>query len=253
MYVDESGDCGTNNSKTTSFFLTGVVIHESYWHQTLNSLVDFRKEIRSTTGWRIRHEIHAQEMVNGRVSHNQNIPRNIRFLILKNFIEWIAMQDKMRIITVCVDKKNQKESSKVFERAWTALIQRFENTIKNNNFPVPENKKVPESGLVIADSTNAEELRKIIRKMRRYNPVPNQSGIGYRDLPIENIIEDPFVRNSEHSYFIQIADVCAYFARQYYDPNKVVKKQGARKYYEKLEPVILKKAKRNHPLGIVEL
>lgn len=253
MYVDESGDCGTNNSKTAQFFLTGVVIHESYWQETLDALLEFRKKVKRNTGWRVRHEIHAQEMVNGRVSHNQNIPRNTRFLILRTFIEWIAMQDKIRIITVCVDKKKQKEPSKVFELAWKALFQRFENTIKNNNFPVPENKIAFESGLVIADSTNAEELRKIIRKMRRFNPVPNQSGIGYRDLPIKNIVEDPFVRNSEHSYFIQIADVCAYFARQYCDPNRVVKKQGARKYYEKLEPVILKKANNNHPLGIVKL
>jgi len=90
-------------------------------------------------------------------------------------------------------------------------------------------------------------------KTGKLPPTVTQSGDGYRNLPIETVIEDPFVRNSEHSYFIQIADVCAYFARQYYDPNRFVKKQGARKYYERLEPVILKEASRKHPLGIVEL
>ncbi len=253
MYVDESGDCGTNNSKTTQFFLTGVVIHESYWRETLDSLLDFRKKVKRNTGWRVRHEIHAQEMVNGRVSNNQNMPRNQRFVILRDLIDWLSTQDKIRIITISVDKQKFQDSSEVFERAWTALFQRFENTIKNKNFPIPEYKDGFEKGLIIADSTNGEELRKILRRIRRYNPVPNQSGDGYRNLPIETVIEDPFVRNSEHSYFIQIADVCAYFARQYYDPNKFVKKQGARKYYERLEPVILKEASRKHPLGIVEL
>jgi len=253
MYVDESGDCGTNNSKTNRFFLTGVVIHESYWQETLDLLLNFRKKVYRDTGWRVRHEIHAQEMINGRVSDNQNLPRNTRFIIIRSLIDWLALQKNIKIITVSIEKRNYQSSAKVFERAWTLLVQRFENTIKNGNFPIPESKDRLEKGLIIADSTNGEELRKILRRMRRYNPIPNQSGDGYRNLPIETVIEDPFVRNSEHSYFIQIADVCAYFARQYYDPNKFVKKQGARKYYERLEPVILKEASRKHPLGIVEL
>jgi Protein of unknown function (DUF3800) len=36
MYVDESGDPGLNNSPTRYFTLTGMVVHEQRWHETVN-------------------------------------------------------------------------------------------------------------------------------------------------------------------------------------------------------------------------
>jgi hypothetical protein len=41
MYVDESGDPGLVGSPTRYFTLTGMVVHELRWHETLNKLVSF--------------------------------------------------------------------------------------------------------------------------------------------------------------------------------------------------------------------
>ncbi len=44
MYVDESGDIGLTGSPTRYFVLTGLVLHELRWRQTLDELIAFRRE-----------------------------------------------------------------------------------------------------------------------------------------------------------------------------------------------------------------
>jgi hypothetical protein len=75
--------------------------------------------------------------------------------------------------------------------------------------------------------------------MRIYNPVPNmcsQYTGGYRQLPLARIAEDPSIRNSHHSYFIQAADAAAFSLYQWYSPSKYVRKKGARQYFRRLDP-----------------
>jgi len=249
MYVDESGDPGIKYSTAGGYILTGLVMHEIRWNTILDELIEFRRTIRSMYAWKARTEIHAQEMVNGRISTNAGIPRNERFMILRSSIDWLAARSDIGILTVVVEKFGFESPLSVFETAWKYLIQRFENTLKNGNFPGPKNPD--DKGLVLPDNTNGEALRLVLRKMRHFNPIPSMYGAGSRNIPITSIVEDPVMRDSRHSYFIQMADVCAYFARQALKPNSVVKKQGAVRYYERLGPVLVKKAAPGHPLGMV--
>jgi hypothetical protein len=92
--------------------------------------------------------------------------------------------------------------------------------------------------------------------MRIYNPVPNmrsQYGAGYRQLPLARIAEDPNIRISSHSYFIQAADSAAFALYQWYAPSTYIRKKGARQYFRRLDPVLCKVASSSHPLGVVEL
>lgn len=139
-----------------------------------------------------------------------------------------------------VEKDQFTDPKTIFERGWATLLQRFENTMKAHNFPGPTN--ADECGMVIADNTSGEDLRNLQRKMRRYNPIPSKYGSYSRNIPVKLIIEDPVFRDSRHSYFVQMVDVIAYFTSQYLKPNKIVKKQGAAKYFERLDPVLVKKA-----------
>lgn len=249
MYVDESGDTGVSPGSSQFFILSGLVIHELRWHDVLDSCIDFRRSIKMATGFKLREEIHAQVMVNGRVSDFHGIERNKRFMILRNTIDWIASQDSIGVITVIVQKEHFTDPKTVFERGWSTLLQRFENTMNAHNFPGPGN--ADERGIIIADNTSGEDLRNLQRKMRRFNPIPSKFGPIPRNLPIKQIIEDPVFRDSRHSYFIQIVDVIAYFTAQYLKPNKVIKKQGATKYFERLDPVFVKKASPSDQFGRV--
>ncbi len=114
-----------------------------------------------------------------------------------------------------------------------------------------------ERGIIITDRTDVRKLTKVLRKMRRFNPVPNDrryfSG-GSRNLTLNFIIEDPVFRDSQNSFFHQNVDVICYCARQLYEPNAAFSKKGGRTIYNKLKDVIVYKAtNKNHPLGIVEL
>lgn len=54
MYVDESSDTGIVNSPTRYFILSAIVLHETYWRETLDNLVAFRRFLRNSKGLKLR-------------------------------------------------------------------------------------------------------------------------------------------------------------------------------------------------------
>lgn len=252
MYVDESGDIGTINSPTNYFILSSIIIHELRWTTILNGLIDFRRYLRDTKGLKLREEIHATHFVN-RPGELRRIKRNDRIDILKQCIDWLQGQADINVITV-ICKKRDKTKEEVFVKSWQALIQRFENTIRHRNFSGPTNPD--DKGMVLPDRTDDKQLTQLTRKMRRYNPVPNIRVFytdGYRDIPLDYVIEDPMMRESKNSFIHQMVDVVSYCARQIYEPNKYMRKKGGHHFYERLEPILVKQASKYHRLGIVEL
>lgn len=51
-------------------------------------------------------------------------------------------------------------------------------------------------------------------------------GPGVRPIPITTLVEDAVHRNSLHSYFIQLADVNAYFLYQRFQPCGYVRRKA---------------------------
>jgi hypothetical protein len=253
MYVDESGDCGINQSPTRYFILTGIVVHELRWRSSLERLVDFRRRMSSAYGLKLREEIHAVRFINRRPGDLNRILKHKRLSIIRSFIDELSQIDDISIINVVVDKLLKPQTYDVFECAWKALIQRFENTIRYRNFPGPAN--ADERGILFPDRTDDKKLTQLLRKMRRYNPVPNQAhvGSGYRDLALQTVIEDPNFRLSQHSYFIQAADVVAYCLLQQLKPNSYMIKNSGTTIFNLLEPRLCRVASHSDPQGIVRL
>ena len=224
LYVDESGDCGLQGSPTRYFILTGIVIHELRWQQTINDLIGFRQRMRDAFGLKLREEFHASQFIS-RPGELQRITRNDRMSLIRFFARFLANVNDLSIINVVVDKQDKSGGYDVFEKAWTALIQRFENTISYRNFPGPANPD--DKGMIFCDHTDDKKLMALVRLKRRYNPVPNQSQYirGYRDMPLQYIVEDPNFRDSAYSYLIQAADLCAYVLKQWLAPNSYFKKK----------------------------
>lgn len=215
MYVDESGDSGIVNSPTRYFVLTGIVVHELRWHDALNALIGFRQRMRTRFGLLMREEIHAGRMLS-RPGALARIKRNDRLTILRHFIDELAAMNYISVINVRIDKTGKPNGYDPFEKGWQALLQRFENTLNHRNFPGPAN--ADDRGAVFCDETDEASLRRLYRRMRIYNPVPNrlaQFGAGYRQLPLARLVEDPSIRRSHHSYFIQAVDVAAFAAYQW--------------------------------------
>lgn len=250
MYVDESGDAGLINSPTRYFVLTGLVVHELRWHEALNRLIQFRLRTRASFGLLLKEEIHAGSMLT-RPGDLVRIKRNDRLTIIRQFLDELASMTFLNFINVRVDKSGKPLGYDPFERAWQALIQRFENTLNRQNFPGPANPD--DRGVIFCDETDGAALRRLYRRMRIFNPVPNMFGAGYRQLPLVRIVEDPSIRLSHHSYFIQAADTAAFAAYQWYQPSSYLRKKGAKNYFTRLSPVLCTVASTSNALGIVEL
>ena len=252
MYVDESGDSGITNSPTRYFVLTGIVVHELRWNDYLSRVIDYRKRIRNSFGLLLRDEIHSAKMLN-KPGELVRIKRNDRLSIIKYFVNELALMQDLSIINVVVDKEGKAGDYDVLGNAWKALVQRFSNTMSHRNFPGPAN--ADDRGLIIPDMSEVKKITEIIRKMRRYNPIPNQNeyGQGYRNLLVTNFVEDPYFKDSRKSYFIQAADVAAFVLYQSICPSSYMKKKSGQNFFKRLKGVLCTAASNNDPDGIVRL
>ncbi|MCA9413359.1 MAG: DUF3800 domain-containing protein, partial [Candidatus Omnitrophica bacterium] len=252
MYVDESGDCGLVDSPTEYFILSGLVIHESKWYDTLGLIRAFRHRVKNQFGMGMRDEFHASRMIS-RPGDLVRIKRHHRLTIIRNFADLLGSIPEIDIINVVVDKRGKPETYNVFEVAWKTLIQRLENTILRRNFSGSGDPN--EKAMLFPDQTDVKKLTSLVRKMRRYNPVPDRTevGTGYRNLMLTTVVEDPNFRDSAHSYFIQAVDLTAYLLYQHLKPSAYVRKKSGQNYFLKLESNLCKVASSKDPMGIVRL
>jgi hypothetical protein len=257
MYVDESGDTGmpfnpTSGQTTPSryFVLSALVIHESYWLETLDWMVAFRRRMNKNYGLKMRHEIHASHFIN-KPGPLVVIPRNDRLSILRHFIEEMANHKHFNFFNIVVDKQGKNQSLDVFEFAWKVLIQRFETTLTHGHFNGSNNTS--DWGMIFPDQTDVKRLKLLLRKLRRYNPIPSKVNGLSINLPIRLITEDPNFRSSDDSYFIQAADTVAYFLNQSLSPNAYIRKRGAHRYFSRLDPVLCDHVSNKGIKGVVML
>lgn len=176
LYVDESGDTGLTGSPTNYFALSGFVVHELRWHETLERILQFRSDLRRRYGLKLREEIHSAEMMH-KPGNLARIAKSLRLRLLRDILDFQANLPDVNIINVIVNKTNKPPGYDVFETAWETMIQRFHNTLSYRNFPGPQNPQ--DNGLLVVDKTEVKRLRDLRRRMGRFNPVPNLGGPGY--------------------------------------------------------------------------
>lgn len=241
VYVDESGDTGTNNSPTRYFILSALIVHESNWLRFLNDLIDFRRELRDHYNFKLREEIHASEFFQSSKKYN-HIKKHIKLQICKKTLDFQESLDYIQVMFVAVDKTKHYDKD-IFEYAWTLLLQRIHNTLEKNNFDsLIKGNDVPhwsQTFMLIPDKTDDKKLQKLVRKIRRYNPVPSKYNRGeYRDIPLKLITEDPYTKDSAESFIHQLVDVNAYFMKQNLEPKRYMKRKKAHNYIYRLDKIL---------------
>ncbi|MBN2292726.1 MAG: DUF3800 domain-containing protein [Pirellulales bacterium] len=260
MYVDESGDCGMpgDGSPTRYFCLSGLVVHELRWRDTTGQLLRFRHWLRGKYGVYHDDELHAAEMLNkpNKIAASlQRLKKHERLAIIRHFADEIARLSDISLINVLVDKQAKvPNKGEVFRWAWYTLFQRFENTIRYQNFPGPKN--TDDRGIIFPDDTDGTKLKKFLDSMRLNNQFKirqPQGAFVYKNEPIKVIIEDPVLRNSRDSYLIQVADCTAFLLKQNIQPSAFMKRHGGNAYFNRLDPVLCKVACNNDSQGVVRL
>jgi len=247
LYVDESGDPGPKGAGE-HFVLSGFIVHEARWAQCFRMIKDLRMILRDEFEIRRNRELHANKNIAGRGAlwgRRWSVEDRIRLFQL--ILETVSQMPGIRSVNACIKKTapqfEGRKGHSVMETAWKFLLQRFHNYVSR------QKSESTEFGMLIHDMGHEVEVRKLMRKLRVYNPVPSRFGSGSRNIPLLNLIEDPVPRDSYHAQFIQLCDYVAYALLRQEEP--VAKYPGLENVFNILEPIWLAEGARDDPRGIV--
>jgi len=240
-YVDESGDGGNNVTITRYFTLSGIILADSNWKIFLEKVKAFRQGLKRDFGLTLKADLRATDLWrNSGDFRGLRLSYADRTRIFRRTAEFLRYSQEVAILTVSIDKGSPQlpSTSKISQIAWTMLFQRYENWLLAKQ----------ELGIVVNDEGHDKMLRQLSRKMRVYNPIPSHYG-GYYQVTVVKIIEDPFSRHSQYSYFVQLADMSAYLARLRHDHTPKHKQYGIHKLYKRIKPRYMLEASRKDNYG----
>jgi hypothetical protein len=211
-YVDESGDRGASGSKT--YVLACVLIRSSQWGKAFDGLIAFRRFLRGRTGIPMRAEIKASFLLhNSGPLRDLGLSEKARKFVYRGLLR-VQPNLGLETFAIIINKAELAKTRPTADPmvvAWTFMMQRLERLTRQ-----PQDQL-----LLIHDEGEAETVRKIARRFRRFGTAGSLFGGGYAIPPFTGLLDDPVSRNSQHSYFLQLADLNAYAAfRRTYPPPK---------------------------------
>lgn len=208
-YVDESGDAGYKGSRT--YTLGCVLVQAAVWPDVFDDLLRFRRFLRDRFRIRVRDEIKANYLLRGGGPlKNLNLGDGQRHAIYRQHIRLLPKL-QLQAFAVVIQKEaiQIKDAFNPRDVAWEFLLQRLERLSTSSNTPL----------MVIHDEGDSLQIRKLVRKARRANTAGSAFGTGRLRLPARLIVEDAVPRQSDQSYFLQLADMTAFAAyRRLYPP-----------------------------------
>jgi len=208
VYVDESGDPGINNSPTASYILSGLKIPAEHWHDAQARLLSFRHRMRDHLGLKLSAEIHAAEFLGGAKTF-LGLEARQRLRVALWLLRELGEVPGLSCHSVACLKQSQPEPMKA---CWQHLAA---DLTSSSSGPM----------LFVADMGEAEAIKQAISAFRSAHPSQAL------------IIEDPFHRDSRHSYFLQAADLVAYLQRQRHHPNALFRSTQPEELFSELDRV----------------
>ncbi len=218
-YIDESKDHGK------FYIYSAVVIDGGKWPIAFERLKGLRKTLKDNHGIYISQELHAWKFAagKGRIADHP-ILKSERAAIFREVMKFIAESRCFTVVSSC---------NTVEQYAFERLINRINRTAESRK----------QNYLLFFDQGEEAETTRRIRRMRVHNPIPSRFG-GWastasraKSIPLSRCIEDPIFKDSKASYFIQLADFCAYALLRMERPIASRSVLGYDTMYEELRPV----------------
>lgn len=217
-YLDESKD---NNG---FFIYTALITNGERWASTFAKVKAFRQQLKREHGIYISQELHAWKFAAGKGQiANHPIHKEERAEIFRQVLRFIPDSKCFAVVSSC----NTNEQY-AFER----LMNRINRTAE----------RYDQSVLLFFDQGEEAEITRRIRRMRVHNPIPSRFGrwVGTdnatKSIPLSHCVEDPVFKDSKASYFIQLADFCAYALLRMERPIPSRTILGYDTMYEELKP-----------------
>jgi hypothetical protein len=141
---------------------------------------------------------------------------------------------KARVLNVHLDKPHPKYSytptpEGIQTRVWERLLERYNLYLQKNC--------ANGLGLIFADETNEIRIRRLVRQVRVFHHAGSHYGGSYVQL-LTNIVEDPIMRTSESSYFVQIADLISHALYQKLYPKGALRTFGVNTLFDRMSPLL---------------
>jgi hypothetical protein len=201
-YVDESGDTGdvAQQGSSHTYSLGCLLIEDTAWPTAFDEILTLRRNLRAKFGLPMRAEVKASYLIrSGGPIRALNLTPTQRRLIFRAHLR-VLTSLPARAFAIVIDKRNGNHSD-VFDTAWETLFQRLERT----------STKEQQTLLLMHDEGENDRVRAWLRRSRRYLTAGGAYGGSFRYAATQ-LIDDAVPRKSQHSYFIQVADLIAYAA-----------------------------------------
>ena len=207
--------------------------------ETFNAIKRVRQHMRNSDGIYMKTELHATDFVGGRGKIGaRTVFKGRRCEIFRGVLKYLSSLDQLVLLPALMNDQ---------DRAYERLMNRINATMAALN----------SRAIIISDRGKEGAYTKLARKMSVYNPIRSRFG-GWADgqatknITTDRIIEDPIFRNPERSYFLQMADFCAFALLRYIvGVPEHRKRYGIHTAFPLLEPICRKQANYRHPLGII--
>jgi Protein of unknown function (DUF3800) len=227
VYVDDSKD-----EKTCCF--SAIIIPAEQWSKALEHLIHLRRTMKAVDGIYTTIELHATDWLGGRGNVAPvKVLRSRRAAIFRIALRHFAKLPECSILNA---HGRRSQDSILFER----LCNRLQTNMA----------KQRSRAIIISDEGKSYDS--LVRRMRRYNPIPSRFG-GVVHRPLDRIVEDLVYRKSERSLFIQAADFCAYSLLRMETPTPSIITRGLQDAFLELKPALELRAYAKDPrkLGII--
>lgn len=234
IYIDDSQD-----EKLVVF--SALAIPANQWRNAFQQIQEFRRALKREDGIFIYSEFHAWKFVSGRGRISEGIVTKWRRCqIFKEALAMVSNLPGTRLFNAVFPTGDDA-------RAFEWLLNRINRTLQAWD----------SRGVLICDEGKEITYTRLTRRMGVYNPIPSRfgvwtdTGLATKNMPIERIIEDPFFKQSERSYFIQLTDFCAYALLRRERPIASKTRYGIDKAFELLAPILVREASNYDPEGII--
>ena len=219
---------------------SALIVPEDTWQKCFDGFREFRRRLKASDGIYVYKEFHAWKFVSGRGQiADRVVSKGRRAEIFRETLGHVAKMPGVRSMNAFFPHKQD-------EKAFEFLLNRINTTMVKSD----------SRALIISDKGKEAKYTRLARKMHVYNPIPSNQGAwadtgrSTKNIPIDRIIEDPFFKDSEQSYFIQIADFCAYALLRQERPTERIRRYGLDSAFEQMRPVVVTQAHRADPKGM---
>jgi len=234
IYIDDSRD-------EELCVFSALAVPSDEWRKAFLEVRQLRRGLKETDGIRVRAELHAWKFVSGRGDiADRVVAKGRRCVLFREVLTAVTQLTGVRLFNAVFPANDEM-------RAFEWLLNRINRTMGTWDSRT----------ILICDAGKETTYTRLTRRMGVFNPIPSrygfwaETGARTKNIPIARILEDPFFKPSERSYFIQLVDFCAYALLRRERPVPSKTKYGLDKAFAVLSPILVLEASTYDREGII--